>query len=268
MSIRLGIFVSVLILFAVLEAVFPKRSRVQSRRTRWTANIGLSAINTVLLRLSGPVTAIAAASFAEANGFGILNQFDLPNPAALLITIILLDLAIYGQHVATHYVPFLWRLHAVHHTDRDLDASSGLRFHPGEAMLSMFYKALIVLAIGPAAWMVVAYEVTLNAASIFTHANLRLPVWLDRALRWIIVTPDMHRVHHSVIVRETNSNFGNFLSVWDRVFGTYIPQPEQGHDAMTIGLNAWQDERPGKIGFALTLPTYKEVSPETKPPSA
>lgn len=253
-ALRLGIFVSALVLFAGLEAAFPKRTRQETRIRRWSTNLGLSIINTIALRLLGPFVAVGAAVWANAQGVGLLNLLILPQWAGILVAIIALDLAIYGQHVATHRVPLLWRLHRVHHADRDIDASTGLRFHPAEIVLSMLYKCAVVVALGPAAVAVIAYEILLNAAAMFNHANLALPGWLDRPLRAVLVTPDMHRVHHSIDIDETNSNYGNLLSIWDRLFRTYRREPRTGHDAMTLGLSEWQDDGPGKLVWSLRNP--------------
>ena len=253
-ALRFGVFIGAFVLFALLETLFPRRKRRATRMRRWSTNLGLSLINTVALRLLGPFVAVGAAAWASTANIGLLHQINLPDGFSILIAIILLDLAIYGQHVATHRIPLLWRLHRVHHTDTDLDASSGLRFHPVEILLSMLYKCVIVLALGPGVIAVIVYEILLNASAMFNHANLSLPRWLDTPLRAIVVTPDMHRIHHSIEMDETNSNYGNALSIWDRLFRTYRPAPRAGQTDMTLGLIEWQDDRPGQLLWSLKNP--------------
>jgi sterol desaturase/sphingolipid hydroxylase (fatty acid hydroxylase superfamily) len=197
----------------------------------------------VLVRLATPLSAVAMAALAAQRGWGLLNWIAWPAWLEIVLGVIALDLAIYLQHVMFHAVPALWRLHLVHHADLDIDVTTGLRFHTLEILLSMAIKVGAVLVIGPSVWAVVAFEVLLNATSMFSHSNVRMPAWLDRLLRLVVVTPDMHRVHHSVIQRETNSNFGFNLPWWDYLLGTYREQPEQGHDGMTTGLPQLRDER-------------------------
>ena len=184
----------------------------------------------------------------------MLFRSDFPVAFEIVAAVILLDLTIYGQHVASHKWSILWRFHKVHHADRDIDVTTGTRFHPVEIVLSMFYKCLCVLLIGPAVIAVFIFEMVLNATAMFNHANVKLPSWLDRGIRMILVTPDMHRVHHSIIRRETDSNYGFSLSVWDRIFGTYIARPSAGHDRMTIGLSQYQTSRPSSLAWCLNLP--------------
>ncbi len=252
--IRIGVFAAVLAIMAILEALFPRRKRTQGRGRRWVTNLGLVVIDSVAVKLLVPITALAAAEIASAKGWGLFALVDLPVVFEIVAAVILLDLAIYGQHIASHKLPILWRFHKVHHADRDIDVTTGTRFHPVEIVLSMFYKCLCVLLIGPAVIAVFIFEVVLNATAMFNHANVRLPSWLDRGIRMILVTPDMHRVHHSVIRRETDSNYGFSLSVWDRLFRTYIPQPAAGHDRMTIGLSQYQTSRPSSLTWCLNLP--------------
>lgn len=258
-QIRLSVFLGVLILMAVLEAVLPKRVRTQSRQARWTTNLSLVIINTLVLRLLGPVSAVLAADYALDNGWGLLSlsPFPLPFFLELFLGVILLDLAIYLQHVASHKIPILWRFHKIHHADRDIDVTTGFRFHPIEAALSMIYKCLIILVLGPVTLAVVLFEILLNASAMFNHANVTLPKQLDRALRFLVVTPDMHRVHHSDIVHETDSNYGFFLPFWDRLFRTYIDQPCKGHQDMTIGLTEYQSNTPSELAWALSTPFKK-----------
>ena len=253
-STRLIIFVAVLLIMALLEFLFPKRKRNLSRVGRWKTNLGLTVANVVVLRLLGPISAVAAASYALENSWGLLNHLSLPFYIEIALAIVVLDLAIYGQHVLSHKIPVLWRFHKVHHADRDIDVTTGIRFHPVEAVLSMVYKCAIILLLGPAAIAVIMFEILLNASPMFNHANLSLPNWLDRCLRSVVVTPDFHRVHHSEIKPETNSNYGFFLSVWDRLFRTYVPQPQQGHQDMVIGLSEYQTEKPASFFWSLKLP--------------
>lgn len=254
---RLSIFLGALILFSSLEALFPRRKRSLPRQGRWITHLGITVIDSLVLRLLGPLTAMAVALWAAGQGIGLFNLTDWPIWIEVLAAFILLDFAIYLQHVISHRVPLFWRFHKVHHTDRDLDASSAVRFHPIEILLSMLYKCGVVLLIGPAALAVLIFEIVLNASAIFNHANLKLPLWLDKVLRFIIVTPDMHRVHHSVIEGETNRNFGFNFSIWDRLCGTYKAQPEAGHDGMTIGLSEHQDTAPTQLLWSLKLPFAK-----------
>jgi sterol desaturase/sphingolipid hydroxylase (fatty acid hydroxylase superfamily) len=211
----------------------------------------------VALRVAVPVLAVGAAGFAQRLDVGLLNLWDPAPWLAFVIALVVLDLVIYAQHVVVHHVPLLWRIHRVHHADRDIDASTALRFHPVEIILSMGIKIAVVMALGAPPAAVIAFEIILNGMAMFNHANLRLPGALDGLLRLAVVTPDMHRVHHSVHMRETNSNFGFNLSLWDRLFGTYRAAPEDGHDRMTIGLAEYQDDRPSQLGFALWLPFTK-----------
>jgi len=253
-GLRLGIFVGVLLVMSSLEAIWPRRTRTQKRPGRWLTNMGLVLINSFALRFMGPIGAVFAAGLASINGWGLLNQFALPFYLNILISVMLLDLAVYAQHVISHKVPLFWRLHKVHHADRDVDATTGVRFHPVEAMLSMVYKSAIVLLLGPAALAVVVFEVVLNASAMFNHANLKLPKSLDKLLRTVFVTPDMHSVHHSVIPHETDSNYGFFLSIWDKLFGTYTAKPSLTPDKIHIGLNEYQTDNPSSLGWSLVLP--------------
>ena len=234
--LRLSIFAGALLLFSALEALFPRKARRLPRKGRWLTHLGITVIDSLVVRILGPLTAIAVAIWASGKGIGLFNLTDWPLWLEIMLAFILLDFAIYLQHILSHRVPFFWRFHKVHHTDRDLDASSAVRFHPVEILLSMIYKCGVVLLIGPAALAVLIFEIVLNASAIFNHANLKLPLGLDKVLRLFIVTPDMHRVHHSVIEQETNANFGFNFSMWFRVFLTYKSQPEGGHYIMTIGL--------------------------------
>jgi sterol desaturase/sphingolipid hydroxylase (fatty acid hydroxylase superfamily) len=241
--VRLGAFFGVFSLMAVWEILAPRRPLSQSKPARWLNNISLVVLNTLILRLVFPAAAVGMADRAIAQQWGLFNQLDAPFPLAILVSVIVLDGAIYLQHVMVHAVPALWRLHRVHHADLDFDVTTGSRFHPLEILLSMLIKFAVILLLGPPLLAVVIFEVLLNATSMFNHSNVRLPLAVDRILRLFIVTPDMHRVHHSHLYHETNSNFGFNLSIWDRLFGTYRDQPQDGHLNMTIGIDTFRDAR-------------------------
>lgn len=240
--IRLAFFVGILIAMGIWEQLAPKRKRVAARGRRWLSHIAISFINTAAVRLLLPATAVGMALIAESAGWGLLNRFAVPYWLALIGGVVALDFTIYLQHVMFHAVPLLWRVHRVHHADLDFDVTTGIRFHPLEILLSMLIKYVAIVALGVPAAAVLIFEVLLNATSMFNHGNVRLPRALDRWLRLVVVTPDMHRVHHSVAAPETNSNFGFNLPWWDRLLGTYKDQPEAGHQGMTIGLEGWRDE--------------------------
>lgn len=252
--LRLGVFVGVLGLMTLLEAVFPRRVRTQKRVGRWSTNLALVIIDTIALRVVLPIVAMGMAALAAQRGWGLFNLTDWPIWLEVLLSVVLLDMLIYWQHVASHHFPILWRLHKVHHADRDIDVTTGVRFHPIEIILSMVYKCFCILLLGPAIVAVLLFEILLNACAMFNHANVKLPNWLDRQMRFVIVTPDMHRVHHSTVNEETNSNYGFSLSLWDRVFGSYIPQPRAGHQEMVIGLEEYQDKSPNNIIWTLMTP--------------
>ena len=251
---RLSVFLVLLISLILLESLFPKKNRTQGRLHRWMTNILIVVIDAIALRLAFPIIAVGTALWAHNSGWGLFNIWNGPLWLELILAIILLDGVIYAQHVLTHRIPVLWALHKVHHTDRDLDVTSALRFHPVEILFSMAYKILWVVLLGPSVTAVIIFEVLLNGSAMFNHANLRLPLCLDKVLRPIIVTPDMHRVHHSVIEGETNSNYGFFLSIWDRIFRTYRPQPLAGHHEMTLGLTEHQHKGPNSLLWCLALP--------------
>lgn len=241
--LRLAVFLSVLAAMAGWELAAPRRRQDIPRVLRWTNNLALVVVDTIILRLTFPILAVGLALIAQERGWGLFNALDLPLWLAVLLSILLLDLAIYVQHVLFHAVPGLWRLHRMHHADLEFDVTTGLRFHPVEIVLSMGIKLAVVAALGAPAVAVLLFEVLLNATALFNHANIRLPGGLDRVLRWFVVTPDMHRVHHSVIPSETNSNFGFNLPWWDRLLGTYRAQPKAGHDGMTIGIEQFRTPR-------------------------
>jgi len=239
-TIRLAFFFGVLGALMLVEGALPRRRRAIPRLTRWTGNLGIVVVDTLLLRLVFPVVAVGFAALCEQRGWGLFNAIEVPVWLAFVASLLVLDLAIYLQHVMFHAVPALWRLHRMHHADLDFDVTTGLRFHPVEILLSMGIKIAVVAALGPPAVAVLVFEVLLNATSMFNHSNLRLPLGLDRVLRWFVVTPDMHRVHHSIHPNETNSNFGFNVPWWDRLLGTYRAQPRDGHDAMTIGIEQFR----------------------------
>jgi len=241
--IRLGFFLGVFTLVAMTEIISPRRRLSVSKTLRWANNLSLVVLNTLVLRLLFPAAAVGVAAFAQNSGWGLLNHYQPPFFLAVVISVAVMDMIIYLQHVMVHAVPALWRLHMVHHVDPDFDVTTGSRFHPLEIILSMLIKFATIAALGPPVVGVVIFEILLNATAMFNHGNLRLPLRLDRVLRWFVVTPDMHRVHHSVIPTETNSNFGFNLPWWDRIFGTYQDQPQAGHTDMTIGIRGFQDPR-------------------------
>lgn len=249
-ALRLGGFLAVLIVMAVLESRWPRRPGADRPR-RWPVNLGIVVLDALVLRAFGlllpALLPVAAAAFAAARGWGLLSILNLDGWAAFIVALLALDLVIYAQHVAFHLVPALWRLHRVHHTDLAIDTTTGLRFHPVEIFLSILLKVAVVIALGAPPAAVLVFEVLLNANALFNHANLALPKWLDGALRKVIVTPDMHRVHHSVHRDETDSNYGFNLSLWDRLFRTYRAQPRDGHDAMAIGQPDFRD--PARLGL-------------------
>jgi sterol desaturase/sphingolipid hydroxylase (fatty acid hydroxylase superfamily) len=252
--IRLLVFAGIFAAMAAWEILAPRRERKLARGTRWPGNVGVVVLDTVLVRLVFPVTAVGLALVAEARGWGLFYALELPTWASLLLAMIALDLAIYLQHVLFHAVPALWRLHRMHHADLEFDVTTGARFHPIEILLSMGIKLGVVAGLGAPAAAVLLFEVLLNATSMFNHSNVRMPARLDRVLRWIVVTPDMHRVHHSIVARETNSNFGFNLPWWDRLFGTYRAQPAAGHEGMTIGIEQFRDPAEQRLDRMLTQP--------------
>lgn len=259
-TIRLVIFLGLFALLALIETVIPRRPLRISKTKRWANNWALVLLNTVTLRIMAlalPLLAVGAALDASAKGWGLMNLLDFPVWLETVAAILILDFLIWGQHLITHKIPLLWRLHRVHHADQDMDVTTAIRFHPIEIALSMVLKIGAVYLLGASALAVILFEIILNGSAMFNHANMRLPLWLDRIVRLVMVTPDMHRVHHSVHRKEHDSNYGFSLSIWDRMFGTYVAQPADGHDDMTIGLQ-WQDESPANIGWNLTLPFRKK----------
>jgi len=242
-AIRLGCFLGIFAVIAVWETLLPRRHRDVPRRARWPGNLGVVALNTVLLRILIPTAAVGLALLADEQNWGVLNQLVVPAWLAVIVAVLVLDLAIYLQHVLLHAVPVLWRLHRMHHADLDFDVTTGARFHPIEILISMVIKLAVVAALGPPALGVLIFEVLLNATSMFNHGNVRIAEKPERVLRWFVVTPDMHRVHHSIVPSETNSNFGFNLPWWDRLLGTYRARPAAGHQAMTIGIEQFRTRR-------------------------
>lgn len=247
-AIRFICFAGIFTLVGLAEAAIPRRPLTTSKWKRWFANLGIVFIDTAVVRLLFPAGAVGIAFWTQAQGWGILSRTSWPYWLEVALAVLLLDFIIYLQHVMFHAVPSLWRLHMMHHADLDYDLTTGTRLHPIEIIISMFIKASAILVLGAPPLSVIVFEIILNGTAMFNHGNFFIPLAVDRALRWIVVTPDMHRVHHSVFPSETNSNYGFNLPWWDRLLGTYRPQPRLGHDGMTIGLNQFRE--PGK----LTLP--------------
>lgn len=278
-AIRLGCFGGVLVAMIVWEILAPRRPLTTGRPLRWLGNLGLVFLNSFLLRAAVPLGAVGIAVVVEMRGWGLFQNLTLSASWKIVAAIVLLDLAIYLQHVMFHAVPLFWRMHMVHHADLDLDVTTGVRFHTLEILLSFGIKGAVVVLLGPPVVAVLIFEVLLNATSMFNHGNVWMPLWLDRRLRWFLVTPDMHRVHHSVIVCETNSNFGFNLPWWDFLLGTYRDQPAEGHTGMTIGLDDFRDERrTARLHWMLLLPFIGRSSdypinrdrsegPRTNPPA-
>jgi len=257
--IRLGCFAGVLAAMALWETLAPRRRLATAKSVRWFSNLGLVVLDTVAVRLLIPLGAVGAALLAKERGWGLLNNVVLPGWLAVALAVVALDFAIYLQHVLFHAVPVLWRLHMVHHADLDFDVTTGVRFHTLEILLSTGIKMGAVVLLGAPALAVLLFEVLLNATSLFNHGNVRLPAWLDRVLRFVVVTPEMHRVHHSAGSAETNSNFGFNLPWWDYLLGTYRAQPAEGHESMTLGLSQFREEWVERLHWMLLLPFLGRV---------
>jgi sterol desaturase/sphingolipid hydroxylase (fatty acid hydroxylase superfamily) len=255
---RLASFLGVLLTMGLLERFAPRRSLTTPRPLRWWANVSIVLLDTLFVRVVFyRMAAVGAALWATEHGWGLLNLLNTPRVLAFFLAVLVLDFAIYLQHKVLHAVPLLWRLHQVHHSDIDIDVTTAVRFHPIEIALSMLIKMVIVVALGAPAESVIAFEILLNATALFNHSNLRLPGSLDLFLRFLLVTPDMHRVHHSVRREEADSNFGFNLSCWDRMFGTYTAQPKDGHEGMAIGLNSYQRPTAQNLLWLLLLPVRR-----------
>jgi sterol desaturase/sphingolipid hydroxylase (fatty acid hydroxylase superfamily) len=266
-AIRLGCFAGVMLAMALWETFAPRRRLTIGRGMRWSSNLAMVVIGTLTSRVLVPASAVGVALVAAQNGWGLFNVWAVPAWMALVVSLVALDLVIYCQHVMFHAVPLLWRLHMVHHADLDFDATTGVRFHVIEIVLSLGIKAVAISLLGAPPVAVLIFEIALNATALFSHGNVIFPAQLDRFLRLVVVTPEMHRVHHSVITCETNSNFGFNLPWWDWLFGTYTAQPTEGHESMTIGLEQYRDERVAdRLHWMLLLPFIGRVG--TNPVSA
>lgn len=263
-EIRMSFFFGMLVLIGLWEVVAPRRALTISKAVRWTNNLGLVFLNSIILRIIFPAAAIGVAQLASEKGWGLFNYYDVPFWYGVIAAVIIMDFVIYVQHVMVHAIPVLWRLHRVHHADPDYDVTTGARFHPIEIILSMLIKFATILLLGPAVIAVIIFEIMLNATAMFNHGNIGLPKAVDKVMRWFLVTPDMHRVHHSVEDDETNSNFGFSLTWWDRLLGTYREQPRGGQIGMTIGIHKFND--PKQVSWLpgmLTLPFKGEMSDYT-----
>ena len=261
LPIRLSFFFGIFAVMAVWEIISPRHALAVSKGVRWVNNLGLVFLNSFVLRLLFPAAAVGVAAVAEQQGWGLLNFYNVPFTAAVIIAVITMDFVIWVQHVMVHAIPVLWRIHRVHHADLDYDITTGARFHTIEIVLSMLIKFAAILLLGPPVVAVVIFEVMLNATAMFNHGNVKLPAGLDRALRWFLVTPDMHRIHHSVEDDEANSNFGFCLPWWDRLFGTYRDQPRGGHEGMTIGIHKYRDpKKVDQLPGMLALPFAGKIT--------
>lgn len=259
--VRMGFFFGILVVMALWEIAAPRRALTASKAVRWANNLGIVFFNSFLVRLLFPAAAVGVAAFAVEHGWGLLNHFEVPFWLSVVVTVVVMDFIIYLQHVLVHAVPLLWRLHRMHHADLDYDVTTGARFHPIEILLSMLIKFATIVVLGPPVVAVVVFEIILNATAMFNHGNIRLPLGLDKWLRWLVVTPDMHRVHHSVEDDEANCNFGFNLPWWDRIFGTYRDQPRGGHEGMSIGIHKFRT--PKEVSWLpgmLLLPFKGKVS--------
>lgn len=259
--IRFGSFIIIFGVLAIIELTHPRLERPEMlaalKMRRWLTNVGMLVLSSISLRVLFPAAAVGMALWAEAQGWGLFNQIGVPLWLAALVSMIVLDFAVWLEHLLSHKIPLLWRIHRMHHADTGFDLTTALRFHPLEIVLSMLWKAAIVIALGAPAWSVLIFEVVLNGAAMFNHANIALPPKIDRVVRLLVVTPDMHRVHHSTIPRETDSNYGFSLAIWDRMFSTYTDQPADGHERMNIGLADYRDAAPARFVWSLLLPFRK-----------
>jgi sterol desaturase/sphingolipid hydroxylase (fatty acid hydroxylase superfamily) len=266
--IRLGFFFGILIAMFLWELIAPRRPLTASKIVRWASNLGLVFIDSIVARLVFPTALVGIALLAQQQGWGLLNQLELSVLLKIIFSVLVLDLAIYLQHVMFHSAPLLWRLHMVHHSDMDIDVTTGVRFHPIEILLSMGIKTVVVVLIGAPAASVLIFEIILNGTSMFNHGNVRYPQQIDAFLRLLVVTPEMHRVHHSTIRWETNSNLGFSFPWWDRLFGTYRPQPAKGHLEMTIGLDQYKEPQKLTFLWLIALPFIGKLGkyPMTRSP--
>jgi sterol desaturase/sphingolipid hydroxylase (fatty acid hydroxylase superfamily) len=261
LSIRLGFFFGIFIVVALWELASPRRTLALSRKVRWFSNIGLTVFNSLVLRLLFPTAAIGVAILASEQGIGLLNYYPLPTGFSIVLSVILMDAMIYFQHVLFHAIPVFWRIHRVHHADMDYDLTTGARFHTLEIILSMLFKFIIILSLGPSIVAVVIFEIMLSGCAMFNHGNLHLPKKVDTLLRKLLVTPDMHRIHHSIREDEANSNFGFNLSMWDRLFGTYIAEPAYNHEEMPIGLQGHRNpQQTNRLPGMLAMPFVGKIT--------
>ncbi len=259
-TLRLGFFFGVLIFFALWEFIAPRRKLSVSKSKRWISNLSMVFINSILIRILFPTAAVGVALYTQQHHVGLFNIIHLSHWTTIIASVIILDLVIYLQHVMLHAIPTLWRIHRVHHVDLDIDITTGIRFHPIEIILSLFIKFCAIILIGAPAVSVIIFQILLNITSMFNHSNIYIPYIIDKIIRCITVTPDMHRVHHSDIPHETNCNFGFNLSIWDRIFGTYKAQPQLGHTQMHIGIKTIREERYCmNLWGMLKLPFMKET---------
>jgi len=256
--IRLSVFLGLFTLMAILETVMPRRMRTHNRKIRWTGNLGILLLSALLARLILPWVPVGVAIYAETNSIGLIHYFQLEGISSLIGGVFVLDFMIYLQHVIMHKIPILWRLHRLHHADLDYDVTTGIRFHPIEIIVSLLYKMAIILIFGIDPVAVVIFEVILNGMAMFNHANFKLPLFLDRIFRWVVITPDVHRIHHSSIQTETDSNYGFNICWWDRLFGTFSEQPKLGHEEMEIGLSYFRDPSQLKLPQMLVQPFKAE----------
>lgn len=259
-SIRLAIFLGMFLLLAIAEVLFPRRKPAYSKPKRWLSNLGISALNTLVVRISFPIAGVAAAMLAQDRQWGLLNQLPLAAWLNILVFLLLFDLAIYWQHRLFHVVPWLWRFHRMHHTDVDYDLTTGSRFHPCSILISAAIKIALVIVLGASAAAILTAEVVLNVTAMFNHSNLKLPQSMDHKLRKILVTPDMHRIHHSTDSIEHNANFGFNFPWWDRIFGSYLDQPKMSHEDMDIGITGFQDRKSIDIFPLLIQPFTKSAA--------
>ncbi|MDA8803512.1 sterol desaturase family protein [Amylibacter sp.] len=257
--LRLTFFLSILVILIMAEILLPKKKRIHNRKDRWITNGLITLINTAsvnIIHIAIPLIAIVAAVDVSNGKMGLFNIINFPIWIEIILTVIILDFIIWGQHLLSHKIPFVWRFHRMHHTDRDLDVTTAVRFHPFEIIFSMFIKITSIYILGASAIAVIIFEIMLNGMAMFNHANLRIPFRIENILRKFIVTPDLHRIHHSIYIDEHNKNFGFSLSIWDKIFKCYLDQPRDGHKDMKLGLK-WQNDKPTKLGWSLWIPFKK-----------
>ncbi|MGI9366467.1 MAG: sterol desaturase family protein [Rhizobiaceae bacterium] len=266
-TVRLIAFALLFVVFALSEAVKPRRKLTVSKTNRWFTNLAIVVLDSLIVRLIFPAAAVGVAFWASANGIGVFNLINAPFWIAVIVSFVVLDFAVWLSHVLSHKIPLFWRFHRMHHADRDIDVTTAIRFHPIEIVLSMIWKAAWVLVLGAPAAAVIIFETVLNGTAMFNHSNTRLSRIMDQILRSFVVTPDMHRVHHSTNSDETDSNYGFNLPWWDKLFGTYVDQPALGHEKMQIGLSEWQDDRPTRLGWSLGVPFLGQDRPVQNKPS-